>query len=301
MTADAGDFTITGFLLANVKVIQFGVFFGLLAAVAAAEILAPGLDRPAGRKSRWPANFGLTGANLLLIPIVPVTVLGAAIWAEAEGVGILNASPLPTWAALLATLAVMSLASYVTHRLSHEIPLLWRLHRVHHSDTHLDASTTVRMHPLELAVVAAMQGLAVALFGLPPWAVVVHETLKVVAILVSHANIRLPARLEVGLGWLLVTPDMHRVHHSSFQPETDSNYGAIFSVWDRLFGTFVGLPRARLAAIQFGLGELRGDKATSFWWQLWSPFVRDYSDRAPARTALELISLRRSEEEPARR
>jgi sterol desaturase/sphingolipid hydroxylase (fatty acid hydroxylase superfamily) len=199
------------------------------------------------------------------------------------------------------TLAVMSLASYVTHRLSHEIPLLWRLHRVHHSDTHLDVSTTVRMHPLELAVVAAVQGLAVALFGLPPWAVVVHETLKVVAILVSHANIRLPARLEAGLGWLLVTPDMHRFHHSSFQPETNSNYGAIFSVWDRLFGTYVALPRVVLGAIEFGLGELRGDKASSFWWQLWSPFVRDYSDRAPVRTALELISLRRSEEEPAAR
>jgi sterol desaturase/sphingolipid hydroxylase (fatty acid hydroxylase superfamily) len=162
---------------------------------------------------------------------------------------------------------------YVFHMLMHKVPLFWRLHRVHHSDTHLDVSTTVRSHPVEVLVLfVAMIPLVIA-FGFNPWALIVYETIDGIVGLLSHTNVRLPERLDRALRWLLVTPNMHCLHHSSFQPETDSNYGVVLSIWDRIFGTYSVAPRAGYDAMKFGLNEIAFDQSSDIVWQIRSPMI----------------------------
>jgi sterol desaturase/sphingolipid hydroxylase (fatty acid hydroxylase superfamily) len=293
------------FLVAHGDDLQFALFFGLFAILAAAEAWRPRLERPPARRLRWPANLGLTALNALLPPLVPVTAIGVAMWVDREGIGLLQAVAAPLTVAIAATLVIRSFVSYATHVLLHRSPLLWRLHRVHHSDPHLDVSSTVRFHPLEFLVQLGLLVPAVAVFGLMPWALVLYELLDVVVNVFSHANVRVPSSVERSLRWVVVTPDVHRIHHSSWQPETDSNFGPVFTIWDRAFGTYRDAPRAGYDNLEIGLTDLRGAKAAAFWWQVRSPIVRDYSDRPAARTALEAISRSRSEEDgqtvPARR
>ncbi len=149
--------------------------------------------------------------------------------------------------------------------------LLWPIHRVHHSDTRLDVTTTIRTHPLEFVLqFLVMVPLAVVL-GLDPWALAAYELAEAFNSLASHANVRLPDRLDRALRWLLVTPNMHCLHHSSYRPETDSNYGQLFSVWDRLFGSYSAAPRDGYDAMQIGLNEIGDERAADFLWQLKSP------------------------------
>lgn len=291
--------SFSDFLLAQGDDLQFVAFFALILVLGIAEAIRPGLDRQADRKRRWPANLGLTILNAFLPPLVPVTAVGLAVWAEREGLGLLHIAGASTAVAVATTLLVRSLASYGTHVLMHQAPLLWRLHRVHHSDTHLDVSTTVRFHPVEFVVQLAILIPLVLFFGLSPWVLVVYELLDVAVNVFTHANVRLPPGVDRVVRWVFVTPDMHRIHHSSWRPETDSNYGAVFSFWDRAFDTYRDAPEGGHDSLEIGLKELRGPKAASLWWQLWSPLAADYSDRRAARTALEAIYAKPSEEEQA--
>lgn len=288
---------LDGFLVAYGDDLQFAIFFVLVAILGLVEAFRPGLDRAAGRRRRWPANLGLTILNACMPALVPVTVVGVALWAEREGLGLLHMAEASAAVAIATTLLVRSLASYGTHALMHRVPALWRLHRVHHSDTHLDVSTTVRFHPLELVPQLAIVVPVTVLFGLTPWVLVVYELLDVAVNVFTHSNIRLPSGVDRVVRWAFVTPDMHRIHHSSWRPETDSNYGAVFSFWDRAFDTYRAAPRAGYDDLEIGLAELRGPRSSSLWWQLWSPLVADYGDRRPARTALETIYAKPSKEQ----
>ncbi|MGI9414913.1 MAG: sterol desaturase family protein, partial [Hyphomicrobiales bacterium] len=154
----------------------------------------------------------------------------------------------------------------------HKVPVLWRIHRVHHTDTGLDVTTTVRFHPLEFIIFVPIVVAMVAAAGVPPWVIMLYELFDAVMAVFSHANLRLPGGIERVGQWGLVTPDMHRVHHSSRQPETDSNYGATLSVWDRLFGTYRRKSGAELTAMELGLSEWRGRRASSLLWLLALPF-----------------------------
>jgi sterol desaturase/sphingolipid hydroxylase (fatty acid hydroxylase superfamily) len=178
---------------------------------------------------------------------------------------------MPLWLSICLTLAVYSLTVYLTHVIEHKTPWLWRLHRVHHLDTHLDVSTSQRHHPVELILNVVILVSVTIVFGLMAWVVVIFEGIEAVIDIFSHANVRLPGSVDRVVRWVLVTPNIHSLHHSSHQPETDSNYGTVFTLWDRLFGTYRSEPVGGYGKLQVGLKEIRDHRAWSFWWQLKSP------------------------------
>jgi sterol desaturase/sphingolipid hydroxylase (fatty acid hydroxylase superfamily) len=211
---------------------------------------------------------------MLVLPLIPVSALLGATWAANHDWGLLHWLEVPLWGAIVATVVLRSLVEYVFHVLMHKVPFLWRLHRVHHSDAHLDVTTAVRDHPLEIVALVITLGLSAAILGMNVWVVVAYEIVESVISLAAHANLRLPDRLDRALRWVLVTPNMHCLHHSSYQPETDSNYGQVLSVWDRLFRTYSAEPRAGYDSMQFGLEDIQDARAADFWWQIRSPIYR---------------------------
>src|SRR5262245_1149291 len=230
-------------ILANGDTLQFALFFSLLAILMLAERLLPRRPGSMQRWTRWPTNFFLTAVNIVAMGAVPVSFIGAGVWAQSHGVGVLNAIALPAAVVLAVTLLVRGFISFSTHYMMHMVRWLWRVHRVHHLDTELDVSTTVRFHPLEFVIQSLPGAAIVVAFGLAPWVLMVYELFDVTITLWTHSNVRLPARLDRVLRYVIVTPDLHRVHHSTWNPETNSNFGAVFPVWDLMFGTFRVDPR----------------------------------------------------------
>ncbi|MGE0594692.1 MAG: sterol desaturase family protein [Vicinamibacterales bacterium] len=196
--------------------------------------------------------------------------------------GLLNRWGAPSAVAALITLAARALVSYGTHYAMHAVPGLWRLHRVHHLDTELDVTTTVRFHPFEL-VVQTLPGVGAALaVGFVPWVLVFYETLDVVVTLWTHSNLTLPPAVNHVLRYAIVTPDTHRIHHSAWAPETNSNYGAVFPWWDLVFGTFTVRSREPQRAMRLGLDEVRGAAAHRAWWLFRSVWTRRLTDASDA-------------------
>jgi sterol desaturase/sphingolipid hydroxylase (fatty acid hydroxylase superfamily) len=261
-------------VLEHGELAQYIAFLGLLVILGGLELVVPRLARLPDRRHRWFANFGLTAVNIVVLGALPVSGIAAAVWAETYGFGLLNAIEAPVAAVVLLTLAARSLISYGVHASMHRVPLLWRFHRVHHLDTHLDVSTTARFHPIEFVLGAIVLIPSIALLGLSAWVLMVYEVLDAAANVFTHSNVRIPSWADRIVRVVLVTPDMHRVHHSSFQPETDSNYGAVFSFWDRVFGTYRAEPRDGYERLELGLDHPRGPEAQALGWLLGSPFVR---------------------------
>ena len=251
--------------------LQYAAFFGALAACLLAEALtAPAADRR--RRARWPANWALTAVNVMLTGALPLSVIAAGDFALVRGWGLLNQPWVPPLAALATGFLLRSAASYAIHVAMHKLPVLWRIHRVHHTDRAMDVSTTVRFHPLEFAISLPLLVALALMLGIPPLALLLYELFDAVMAVFTHADIRLPARVERALRLVLVTPAMHRIHHSAWQPETDSNYGATFSIWDRLCGTFRTRPYREVAALRLGLDEWQDARTNSFAWLLRLPF-----------------------------
>lgn len=230
--------------------IRLGVFLGVLLTLLALERWRPwGHARPLGR-SRWPGNIGLAFAGALLVrAVVPAAAVGAAVWAEGRGLGLVPALGLPAWLTIPLTILLLDLLIYWQHRVTHAVPLLWRLHRVHHADPELDATSALRFHPFEILLSMGLKMLAVVALGAPPVAVLAFEVLLNATAMFNHAAIALPKRLEAALRLVLVTPDMHRTHHSEVQAETDSCYGFCLPWWDRLFGSYRAAPAAGEAVV----------------------------------------------------
>ena len=252
-------------------VIWFLVFWSFLVILGALEIVIPAFQQPPERLHRWPTNFSLGVVNTMVLPLAPVSAVWGANWAYGQSIGLLNHIAHPWWIAVVVTFAVRSLAGYLDHVLMHKVPLLWRVHRVHHLDTHLDISTSLRSHPAELVTNLLIIVPTSIGFGLTPWVLVFYELTDSMVSVFSHANLRMPEGLDRWLRWVLVTPNMHSLHHSSYQPETDSNYGTVFTLWDRLFGTYRHAPMAGYDKLQIGLREIRDQRASDLWWQLKSP------------------------------
>jgi sterol desaturase/sphingolipid hydroxylase (fatty acid hydroxylase superfamily) len=265
---------LLGMFLPDTQTLWFLAYWGLLAAFAWLEFTVPANRAASNRERRWPTNFGFGIINIVLVTLSPASAVITAQWAENSGVGLLNMASGPWWIALIATVVIRSLGGYALHVLLHKVRLLWPMHRVHHSDTHLDVTTSIRSHPLEFVFQFFTWVPLAVVLGLDPWALAAYELVEGFISLASHANVRrLPDRLDRALRWLFVTPNMHRLHHSSYRPETDSNYGALFSVWDRLFGTYSAAPRDGYDAIQIGLEEIGDERAADFLWQLKSPAI----------------------------
>ena len=250
----------------------FFAFWGAIVLFGAIEFLFPQFPEAADRARRWPTNFGLGILNGLIVSAVPVASVGAAQWAAAHDLGLLNWMGASWWLALPCTLLVKSLAQYAFHRFCHAQPLFWRLHRVHHCDVHLDVSSALRTHPLEMIASSAFVIPVAVLFGLSPVVLAAYETVEVFVNMLTHANLRIPSAIERPARWLLVTPGLHRLHHSAVQAETDSNYGNVFSFWDRLFGTYRGEASAPAATFRFGLDDVDRERAGDLAWQLKLPW-----------------------------
>ena len=259
-------------LLAHEGPLRLGVFFGLFALLAALQAWRPlrGVRAPWRRFGRhlW---LALMGSALVRLAF-PVVAVATGAWAQARGVGLLQVVTLPGWAQIVAGVVLLDLAIYVQHLVFHRVPLLWRLHRMHHSDTEFEVSTAVRFHPLEIALSMLIKIGVVAALGVPAVGVLVFEILLNATALFSHADLRLPPALDRAVRSLLVTPDMHRIHHSVVVAETNSNFGFCLSLWDRLFRSY----RARAASddrlMPIGIERFRDVREQSWWQLLGQPF-----------------------------
>lgn len=263
--------TLDAFLRIRMEPLTYLAFFGLFFPLMALEFRFEHAGERTQRMRRWLPNVLLTAGNILVLGILPLSALAAADYAQEQGIGLLQIFQANPIVVILAGFLARSLVSWVIHFAMHKVPVLWRLHRVHHSDTQMDVTTTVRFHPLELAVSAPIVAGTVILLGLPPAVVMMFELFDAAIAVFSHANIRLPGWLDRTLRLVIITPLMHRIHHSSWQPETDSNYGATLSIWDRVFGTYVPAPRNGYEAMEIGLEELQDERPSNFMWLLISP------------------------------
>lgn len=261
-----------GVFLPAEALVRFAIFAAALAALLAAEAIWPARRRNFPRRIRWPTNLLLTAANTALLRLAfPLLAVGTALWAEAAGFGLFHWTGTPPWAAFAASLVVLDVIIYGQHVAMHRFAVLWRLHRVHHTDRDVDVTTAIRFHPGEIALSMGIKMGFVALLGAPAASVVVFEAILNGVAMFNHANLKLPAGLEHMLRWIVVTPEMHRIHHSLVRAETDTNYGFNLSLWDRLFGTY----RARAAKPDFTLGlEHFQTAAPNGWWFVFAlPFL----------------------------
>ena len=241
--------------------IRFAAFVAVFAAVALWEALAPRRKRSFERRARWPHNLGLLLVDVALVRVfAPGAAIAVAMTAAGSGWGLLNALALPGWAAIAAGIALLDLAIYFQHVMFHAVPALWRLHRVHHADLDFDVTTGARFHPIEILISTAVKCAAIAALGAPVISVFVFEILLNATAMFNHANASLPQRLERWLRWLVVTPDMHRVHHSVRYEESSSNFGFNLPWWDRLFGTYRAQPRLGHAVMTIGVDAFRSSQ-----------------------------------------
>jgi sterol desaturase/sphingolipid hydroxylase (fatty acid hydroxylase superfamily) len=250
--------SLESLLLSHEPALRLGAFFGMLAVMAGWEVLAPRRSRRLSRRQRWPANLGIVVLNTVVVRLLfPTAAVGVALSAESHGWGLLNYLALPSWRALAVGVVFLDLAIYLQHVMFHAVPALWRLHRMHHADLDIDVTTGARFHPVEILLSMLIKFAAIAALGVPPAVVVVFELLLNATSMFNHGNVRLPTAVEPALRWLLVTPDMHRVHHSVDRGETNSNFGFNLSLWDRLFGTYRAQPRAGHDAMTIGIPDFR--------------------------------------------
>jgi sterol desaturase/sphingolipid hydroxylase (fatty acid hydroxylase superfamily) len=238
--------------------IRFGIFVAIFVLVAVAEWREPRRARVQTRAERWRTNLGI----LLIDVVAQRLTLGAAayataVYAQTHGWGLFNALDWPPLAEGVAAFLILDFAIYLQHVMSHALPAFWRLHQVHHADLDVDLTTGTRFHPLEILISLVWKALLVAALGVDPWVVVVFEAVLNGSAIYTHANLALPERVDRVLRRVLVTPDMHRVHHSVIPEETNSNFGFFLSVWDRAFGTFRDQPVKGHAGMEIGLAEYR--------------------------------------------
>jgi sterol desaturase/sphingolipid hydroxylase (fatty acid hydroxylase superfamily) len=245
-------------VLAHEPALRLVAFGGVLAAMAAWEALAPRRARTLSRRRRWPANLGIVALNTVIVrALFPTAAVGIALSAEGQGWGLFSEYAVPTWIAVTGGVILLDLAIYLQHAMFHAIPALWRLHRMHHADLDIDVTTGARFHPVEIALSMLIKLMVIAALGVPAAAVLVFEVLLNASSMFNHSNVRMPSSLEKVLRWLVVTPDMHRVHHSIERDETNSNFGFNLSLWDRLFGTYRAQPRAGHASMRIGIPDFR--------------------------------------------
>jgi sterol desaturase/sphingolipid hydroxylase (fatty acid hydroxylase superfamily) len=238
--------------------IRLGAFLGVFALMAVWEFVAPRRARSVSRWVRWPNNIAITAVNTVILRILfPAAAVGLALLGEARGWGLLNALALPQWLKIAAAVAALDLIIYLQHVMFHAVPALWRLHRMHHADLDIDVTTGARFHPVEILLSMLIKLAAVAALGAPALAVLIFEVLLNATSMFNHSNVRMPAALDRALRWLVVTPDMHRVHHSIVPRETNSNFGFNAPWWDRLFGTYRAQPEAGHDGMTIGIAQFR--------------------------------------------
>ena len=272
-------------LLHNEPIIRLACFFAVLLAMMLWERRKPRRALSLPRARRWPANLGIILVDSIVLRLVfPVLAVGAAELAAAWGWGLFHGLNAPFWLALPASLLILDLAIYTQHVVFHKVAMLWQLHRMHHTDLDFDVTTALRFHPLEIVLSMLIKLVLVTLLGVPAVAVMLFEVILNATAMFNHGNVGLPQRLDRALRWILVTPDMHRVHHSIRPEETDSNFGFNLPWWDRLFGTYRDQPRDGHTGMRIGLEYFRDRRAIGLDALLLQPFLnpdRRAEDESP--------------------
>lgn len=264
---------MSDFILANEPAIRLLGFASVLSLMATWEILATRRPQAIKRPARWPGNLAIVILDTLAVRLLfPLAAAGAAIHAAEQGWGLLNLVSMPGWIAVVLAVVALDLAIYFQHRIFHAVPWLWRLHRMHHADLEFDVTTGLRFHPLEILLSMAIKMAVVMLIGAPVLAVVVFEVLLNATSLFNHGNVRLPQGVDRRLRLLLVTPDMHRVHHSAIPRETDSNFGFSVPWWDWLFGTYRAQPEKGHLGMTIGIEHFRTARDLRLDQMLMQPF-----------------------------
>lgn len=259
----------------DINQLRMACFGGIFLVMALLEVWLPRRGLKSGRLKRWPTNWGLIVLDATLVRLIfPIGGVGLALLAQEKGWGLFGLFGWSGGLAGLTTFLLLDLAVWFQHLVSHKVPLFWRLHRVHHADSEVDATTALRFHPIEILLSFVWKGGVIVALGGPWEAVLIFEIVLNGSAVFGHANIRIPQRTDRVLRWLIVTPDMHRIHHSVIQRETDSNYGFYLSIWDRLFGTYTHDPEKGHDGMEIGLGPSLTPRAHSFPFSLMIPFVK---------------------------
>jgi len=244
--------------------VRLACFVGVLLIMLAWETRQPKRTPAVAKSQRWLHNLSLLGlATVLVRLLIPAGAVGAALWAQSQQLGLWHWLSAPYWLAFVGSLLVLDLSIYWQHRIFHHVPWLWRLHRVHHADPDFDSSTGLRFHPLEIMLSMLIKIAVVVLLGAPLWAVIVFEVVLNATSLFNHGNVALPRWLERPLRYLLVTQEMHRIHHSQVMRETNSNYSFNLSIWDRLFNSYTEQAEAGSDGIQIGLRNYPDQRETT--------------------------------------
>ncbi len=252
-------------IISNEKYIRMGFFFGMIILIGLWEILAPKRALTVSKTVRWMNNLGLVFFNIFILRVLfPVAAVGVATIATYNGWGLFNYFAVPFWLAVVATVIIMDFVIYIQHVMVHAIPVLWRLHRVHHADLDYDVTTGSRFHTLEIILSMLIKFATILLLGPPIVAVIIFEVILNATAMFNHGNISLPKTFDKYLRLFLVTPDMHRVHHSVEDDEANSNFGFSLPWWDRLFGTYRDQPRAGHEGMTIGIHKYRDVKQVSW-------------------------------------
>lgn len=253
------------FILANEKYVRMGFFFGMLITIGLWEVLAPRRALTVSKTVRWVNNLGLVFFNSFIARLVlPMAAVGVASFAQQQGWGLFNYIEVPFWLAVAGSIIIMDFVIYIQHVMVHAIPVLWRLHRVHHADLDYDVTTGARFHTIEIILSMLIKFATILLLGPPVVAVIVFEIILNATAMFNHGNIGLPKSLDRIVRWFLVTPDMHRVHHSVEDDEANSNFGFSLPWWDRLFGTYRDQPRGGHEGMTIGINKFREPKQVSW-------------------------------------
>lgn len=270
------------FIQANEPAIRLGFFLGTFAAVAAWEVLAPRRALIVSKAYRWASNLGLVVFNTVLLRLLfPLAAVGVAAFSAENGWGLINHFQVPFWIAVPLAVIAMDFVIWLQHVMVHAVPALWRLHRVHHADLDYDVTTGARFHPIEIILSMLIKFATIVVLGPPVVAVVIFEVMLNATSMFNHGNIRLPAGIDRVLRWFVVTPDMHRVHHSIEDDETNSNFGFNLPWWDRMFGTYREQPRAGHVGMTIGIRDYTDPREVDrLDGMLWLPFKGEIKDYA---------------------
>jgi sterol desaturase/sphingolipid hydroxylase (fatty acid hydroxylase superfamily) len=245
-------------MLIQEAAVRLGVFIAVFSAMALWEAAAPRRARLYSRFSRWPSNLAIVALNTAFVRVLlPATAVSLALAGERRGWGLLNNLPVSAWMAIVASVVLLDVAIYLQHVMFHAVPALWRVHRMHHTDLDFDVTTGARFHPVEIVLSMLIKFGAVAALGAPALGVLVFEALLNATSMFNHGNARIPSRLDRYLRWFVVTPDMHRVHHSIVVNETNSNFGFNLPWWDRLLGTYCDQPAVGHQGMTIGIEQFR--------------------------------------------
>ncbi|MES9850976.1 MAG: sterol desaturase family protein [Candidatus Thiodiazotropha sp. L084R] len=268
---------MTDFILDYELTIRLSIFFAIFALMAIWEISLPCRQLNFSRSRRWSSNLGIVVLNSLVLRLLfPAAAVGFAAFTSEKGWGLLNEISLPLWLNVVIAVILMDMVIYLQHVMVHAIPALWRLHRVHHADPDYDLTTGARFHPIEILLSMLIKITTIAALGPSVMAVLIFEVVLNSMAMFNHGNVSLPQRFDRILRWLVVTPDMHRVHHSVIPKETNSNFGFNLSIWDRLMGTYIAQPQLGHQQMQIGVGSLQNPNLiTKLPGMLKIPFLKD--------------------------